>query len=116
MHFRLTGGNIHDAMITELMLEETKKSGDHTIADEGYDSDAIREKIEELGSTPVIPFKSNRRNPGKLKKRLYRLRHRVENTFCSLKQYRGVATRYEKLSLHYAGVVAMACVMLWLKN
>ena len=101
--------------MAELMLEETHR-GEHTVADKGYDSDAIRDKIEELGSKAVIPFKSNRKEPGKLKKKIYALRHRVENAFCSLKQYRGVATRFEKLSLHYAGVVAMACVMLWLKN
>ena len=102
--------------MAELMLDETARSGNHTIADKGYDSDAIREKIDQLGSNAVIPWKSNRIKPGRLKKKFYRMRHRVENVFCSLKQYRGVATRYEKLALHYAGVVAMACVMLWLKN
>ena len=63
----------------------------YTVADKTYDSDAIGEKIEEIGSEAVIPYKSNRREPGELKKRIYRMRNRVENTFCSLKQYRGVA-------------------------
>lgn len=102
--------------MAELKLEETPGEAEYTVADKGYDSDAVREKIRELGSDAVIPWKTNRKEPGKLKKKVYRLRHRVENAFCSLKQYRGVATRYEKLSLHYAGVVAMACVMMWLKN
>ena len=102
--------------MAELMLDETAEQGQYTVADKGYDSDAVREKIAEMGSKPVIPFKSNRKKTGKLKKKIYRMRHLVENAFCSLKQYRGVSTRYEKLALHYAGVVAMACVMLWLKN
>jgi transposase len=115
LHFRLTPGNIHDVTVANLMLDELPGDAAYTVADKGYDSDAIREKIIEMGSEPVIPYKKNRKEPGKLKKKIYRYRHRVENVFCSLKQYRGVATRYEKLSLHFAGIVAMASVMLWLK-
>lgn len=47
---------------------------------------------------------------------LYRERHHVENAFCNLKQYRAVATRYDKLARNYAGMVAMACVIQWLKD
>ncbi len=92
------------------------KESERIIGDKGYDSDAIREKIENLGAKAVIPFKINRKKPGRLKKKIYRRRHRIENAFCSLKQFRSVATRYEKLALHYAGMVAMACIIQWLKN
>lgn len=86
--------------MAEFMLEETPGEAEYTVADKGYDSEAVREIVHERGSDAVIPWKINRKGPGKLKKKIYRFRHRVENAFCSLKQYRGAATRYEKLLLH----------------
>ena len=47
--FRLTGGNIHDVTMAELMFEDTPGEAEHPVADKGYDSDAVREKIRELG-------------------------------------------------------------------
>ena len=67
VHFRLTGGNVHDVTMAELMLDETSGVGRSTVADKGYDSDAVRKKIAKIGSKSVIPFESNRKNPGKLK-------------------------------------------------
>jgi transposase len=117
IHFHLSGGNIHDCTLAEHLLDAVDTEGtEHIVGDKGYDSDAIRDQIQGLGSEAVIPFKINRKDPGKLKKKVYRKRHRIENAFCSLKQFRSVATRYEKLALHYAGVVSMACIILWLKN
>lgn len=117
VHFHLSSGNIHDCTMAEHLLDgvDTDET-ERVIGDKGYDSDAIREKVETLGAEAVIPFKNNRKKPGKLRRRTYRKRHRVENVFCSLKRFRSVATRYEKLALHYAGIVAMACIILWLKN
>ena len=116
LHFHLSGGNLHDALMASHLIDEIPRLGKFTIADKGYDSDAIREKIRREGSRPVIPYKSNRIQPGKLNRKIYRHRHQVENVFCSLKQFRSFATRYEKLALHYAGVVALACIMIWLRN
>jgi len=117
VHFHLSGGNIHDCTMAEPLLDGVHtEDTDRIVGDKGYDSDAIRCKVEDLGAKAVIPFKVNRKSPGRLKKKIYRKRHRVENAFCGLKRFRSVATRYEKLALHYAGVVAMACVILWLKN
>jgi transposase len=117
LHFHLSGGNVHDCTMAENLLDGVNTAEtDRILGDKGYDSDAIREKVAGLGAEAVIPFKSNRKNPGKLRKRTYRKRHRVENVFCALKRFRSVATRYEKLVLHYAGIVAMACIILWLKN
>ena|SRR5271165_2074051 len=117
VHFHLSGGNVHDCTMAEHLLNgvDTSKT-ERVLGDKGYDTDAIREKITDLRAEAVIPFKRNRKKPGKLRKRIYRKRHRVENVFCSLKRFRSVATRYEKLVLHYAGIVAMACMLLWLKN
>jgi transposase len=117
VHFHLSGGQLHDGTMAENLLNEVDTAEtERVLGDKGYDSDAIVEIIEELGAEAVIPSKSNRRHPRKLRKKTYRKRHRVENVFCTLKCFRSVATRYEKLALHYAGIVAMACIMMWLKN
>jgi transposase len=117
VHFHLSGGNLHDCVMAENLLDEVDTSDtERVIGDKGYDSDLIREKIEDLGAEAIIPYKSNRRHPEKLRKKTYRKRHRIENIFCSIKRFRSVATRYEKLALHYASIVAMACIILWLKN
>ena len=116
LHFHLSGGNLHDCVMAENLLNEVDTSStERVLGDKGYDTDAILDKIDKLGAEAIIPSKSNRRQPRKLRKKTYRKRHRVENVFCSIKQFRSVATRYEKLALHYAGIVAMACIILWLK-
>lgn len=85
------------------------------IADKGYDSEAIREQIEKKGARAVIPRKANSviGNAG-MDWGLYRYRHLVENAFALLKQFRALATRYDKLKRNYESTVGMACGFLWL--
>lgn len=75
----------------------------------------IREQIKNKGARAVIPRRSNSviGNNG-MDWSLYRHRHLVENAFARLKQFRGLATRYDKLKRNYQSVVAMACEFLWL--
>lgn len=85
------------------------------IADKGYDSEAIRAQIASQGSRAVIPRKRNSiKGNADLDRGLYRYRHLVENAFARLKQYRALATRFDKLKRNYESVVAMACAFLWL--
>jgi transposase len=116
IHFRLSAGNVADCTEAIPLLEGAPGEGQYTVADKGYDGDEIRDHIIESGSKPVIPYKKNRKHPGRLKRKIYRLRHKVENGFCSLKRFRSIATRYEKLARNFAGMVAMACVFMWLKD
>lgn len=114
IEFVITGGEIHDSKVaSELiaLLPETEA----VVADKGYDSEAIREQIENKGARAVIPRKSNSviGNAG-MDWGLYRYRHLVENAFARLKQFRGLATRYDKLKRNYESTVAMACSFLWL--
>jgi len=89
--------------------------GRSLIGDKGYDSEALRQVIEAQGAKAVIPRKRNSiKGNGDLDKGLYRYRHLVENAFARLKQYRAVATRFDKLKRNYQGVVAMACAIMWL--
>ena len=64
--------------------------------------------------TPVIPSKANRKEPRKTDFALYRERNLVERFFNKLKQYRGIATRYDKLANTFLAGVLLVCVILWL--
>ncbi len=82
------------------------------LADKGYDGDGLRAEIIEHGAIPVIPNKSNRVVIHPFSKRAYKGRNAIERCFCRLKDFRRIATRYDKLarnflaSLHLAALVA----------
>ncbi len=84
------------------------------LADKGYDSDAIVEKIEAAGAIAVIPSKSNRKIQRPHDKELYKERNLVERFFNRLKHWRGLATRYEKRVESYLALVHLVCARLWL--
>lgn len=88
---------------------------EYTVADKGYDSEEVRERIRNKSSIPVIPRKKNSIiGNADIDWCLYKYRHLVENVFARLKQYRAIATRYDKLKRNYASMLAMACSYLWL--
>lgn len=84
------------------------------LADKGYDADAIREELAAAGVEAVIPAKSNRRTPIPHDREKYRWRNLIERLFSKLKNWRRVATRYDKTAESYLGFVALASVTLWL--
>ena len=84
------------------------------LADKGYDADAIREEIEAAGVEAVIPAKSNRRMPIPHDREKYRCRNLVARLFSKLKNWRRVATRYDKTKKSYLGFVALASIKLWI--
>ena len=97
--FTLTGA--HQGDITQAQpLLETIGVPAVVIADKVYDADALVEAIEKMGAHAVIPPRSNRKNPRFWDRHRYRARHLIENLFARLKQYRRLATRYEKLAAH----------------
>ena len=83
-------------------------------ADKGYDADAIREEIGAAGVEAVIPAKSNRRVPIPQDREKCRWRNLVERLFSKLKNWRRVATRYDKTKESYLGFVALASIKLWI--
>ncbi len=88
---------------------------DFIIADKGYDSETIRDKVRERLSIPVIPRKKNSKTGNAdIDWCLYKYRHLVENAFARLKHFRSIATRYDKLKIHFESMLALACVMIWL--
>ena len=86
-----------------------------TIADKGYDADHLCEKIAESGSEVVIPPKRNRTVQRDYDADLYKERNIIERFFNRLKQFRRVATRYDKLLANFMGFVKLAAIAIWLK-
>ena len=86
-----------------------------TIADKGYDADHLCDKIAETGGQPVIPPKRNRTFKRAYDVELYKERNIIERFFNKLKQFRRVATRYDKRLENFMGFVKLAAIALWLK-
>ena len=85
------------------------------IADKGYDANHLRKAIREAGAEPVIPPRKNRKKSEPYDEALYEERNLVERFFNKLKQFRRVATRYDKLLANYEGFVHLAAIMVLLK-
>jgi len=84
------------------------------IADKGYDADALVADLEQRGIEPVIPPRSNRKEPRKTDFALYCERNLVERFFNRIKHYRGIATRFDKLANTFLAGILLVCVILWL--
>jgi transposase len=85
----------------------------HKLWNKAYDSAELREELDERGTKPVIPNRCNRKQPFSFSKRLYRLRWRIENAFNRLKDFRRIATRYDRLALNYLASVCLAAALVW---
>ena len=85
------------------------------IADKGYDADHLCERIAASGGEIVIPPKRNRTVKRPYDAELYKERNIIERFFNKLKQFRRVATRYDKLLANFMGFVKLAAIAIWLK-
>ena len=81
----------------------------------GYDADWIREELLARGVLPVIPPNPVRKEPAPLDRGLYRLRNRVERLVSRLKQFRAVATRYDKTAESFLATAQLAAARLWMR-
>ena len=91
------------------------KQAEAALADKAYDADdRVRRKLAESNCDAVIPSKRNRLNPVEYDKELYKSRHLIENFFAKIKQYRGIATRYDKTSQNFLGAIYLAASIIWL--
>ncbi len=85
------------------------------LADKAYDADdRVIEKLEKQGCQAVVPPKLNRIEKRDYDKYLYKARHLIENFFAKLKQFRGIATRYDKLAENFLGSIYLAASIVWL--
>lgn len=112
--FMLTGGNAADSPVAPHLLAGLKGAR-YLLADKGYDANSLRKHLRQSHIVPVIPGRSNRKRAIQYDTRRYKSRHLIENAFCRLKDFRRVATRYDKLARNFLSAVALATlVAFWL--
>jgi transposase len=87
----------------------------NVLADKAYDADRLYQKVIDQGGDPVVPPRRHRKRQHAYDKDLYKERNHIERFFSRIKQYRRIATRYDKLAETFMGFVTLACIMLWLK-
>ena len=109
----LTAGQTGDAPQAQALINGLPAQ--IVLADAAYDSDLLRQSIADKGAQAVIPNNPSRARKHPLDRTLYKERHLIECCFSKLKQFRRVATRYEKTARNYLAVVTIAATFLWLR-
>ena len=107
---RLTPGNVSDIRVADDLIEAAGPVR-HLIADRGYDANRLRHTLRSTGTIPVIPCRRSHRRPIRHDERRYRDRWRIEAAFCRLKDFRRVATRYDKLAVNFLSAVVLAAII-----
>ena len=111
----LSAGNINDITMAEALITAAGPIR-RLLADKGYDADHLRQRLADQGAEAVIPSTASRRAPIPYDTLAYKERNRVERMWCRLKDFRRVATRYDKLADNYlSGVFIAAVCAYWLK-
>ncbi len=110
----LTPGQAHDGIAAEELLADLEP-GTTLLADKAYDSNAIREQARDQGVWANIPPKSNRKGSFVFSPFLYRYRNLVERYFNKLKQFRGIATRYDKNPQNFLAAIKLVSTRIWLR-
>lgn len=120
----VTAGERHEQSVFEPLMEAgaVKRAGrgrprrrpQRVVGDKGYSSGKVRRYLRRHGIGATIPKKRDERPQRVFDRALYRERNKVERLINRLKQYRRVATRYEKLAVNYLAMVTLAAILLWL--
>jgi transposase len=113
LRFLLTGGEVHESRMAEVMLEGVEAKA--VIADKAYDSNAIRDTVRAARMKAVIPSIGSRKRRIRHDKTLYRERNRIERCFNKLKHFRRLATRYDRRAVHFLAFLCLAATMLWMR-
>lgn len=122
--FVVTAGQRHEATMFEPLFQRgaVKRAGrgrpklrpERVVADKGYNSERIRELLNSKQVQPVIPVRSDQDRDEAFDREAYRERNLVERLLNRFKQWRRIATRYEKRAVNYGGMLTLAAVILWL--
>jgi transposase len=112
VRWQLTGGEVHDITRAPALIAGLEAK--QVIADKGYDSNAFIACIEMSGAQAVIPPRKTRLEKRAYDRHAYRERHLVECFFSRLKQFRRIATRYEKLARNFLSMLNLAATHIWL--
>ena len=111
----LTPDQAHDGTAAEELLVDLKP-GATLLADKAYDSNAIRDQAQEQDVWANIPPKSNRKGSFVFSAFLYRYRNLVERFFNKLKQFRGIATRYDKNPDNFLAAIKLVSARIWIRS
>ena len=116
INFSLSPGNHNDSPEGRALLKQTLlPSRTRIIMDKGYSDSLVREVVRAKCCVPVVPPKKGIKKPWRYDKALYKQRNEVERLFHHLKNFRRIATRYDKLDSSYRAFVALGLVMLLVK-
>ena len=120
----LTAGERHEQIALEVLLDRgairlpgrgrPRLRPRRTAGDKGYSSPTARRHLRRRHIRAVIPSKSNQRRQPNFDRAAYRRRNRVERLITRLKQFRRIATRYEKRAANYLGMITVGMILLWL--
>ncbi len=109
----LTSGEKHDLVGADHLLPFV--NADALLADKAFHAkERVLDPLLKAGITPVIPAKKNHLKPRLFDKILYKARHLIENFFAKLKQYRGIATRYDKTKRNFLAAIYLAGSIIWM--
>ncbi len=113
VRFFLSGGQAHDLVGADALIPAME--AETLIADKAYDADArVLEPLAAARKTAVIPPKVNRVVARTYDRALYKERHLIENFFAKIKQFRAIATRYDKTARNFLGAVHLVAAEIWL--
>lgn len=111
--FSLSGGQVHDLVGADDLLPNMQ--ADVLIADKAYDADErVITRLADKGKAVVIPPKANRKIKRDYDRDIYKARHLIENFFAKLKQFRAIATRYDKTARNFLAGVHLTATAIWL--
>ncbi len=111
--FHLTAGQASDLDGADALLPDLE--ADTLIADKAYDAEErVLQPLQQAGKNAVIPPKRNRKVQRDYDKDLYQARHLIENFFAKLKQFRAIATRYDKTARNFLAAIYLAASVIWL--
>ena len=111
--FHLTGGQEHDLAGADALLPDLEAGT--LIADKAFDADErVRAPLAEAGKAAVIPPRKTRKTARAFDTDLYQARHLIENFFAKLKQFRAIATRYDKTAQSFLAGIHLAAALIWL--
>ena len=111
--FMVTEGQVSDIKAAPALLAKNTKYMSKLLGDKGYDSDSFRAQLRDKGIEPCIPGRASRKEPIEYDKELYKKRSRIENMFGSLKDWRGIATRYSRCAHTCQSAICIAMINLF---
>ena len=114
VRLELTPGQAHDGAMANVFLPDIKP-GSTLLADRAYDSDAIRADAKARSVWANIPPKRNRKSSFSFSRWVYRQRNLIERFFNRIKNYRGIATRYDKCPLNFLAAIKLVSALIWIR-